>query len=58
MTDPETYVRENRETILRVIRHGDDEFTRALAIAALVKYGPDPDVEQVKADIDRMEGLA
>lgn len=53
--DPERYVRNNRETLLQVIRHGDDEFTRGLAIAALVKYGPDPSLATVKQDIERME---
>lgn len=57
-SDPEQYVRDNRETLLRVIRHGDDEFTRGLAIAALVKYGPDPSLESVKRDLERMEGPA
>lgn len=56
--DPEAYVRNNRETLLRVIRHGDDAFTRGLAIAALVKYGPDPSLETVKQDLERMEGSA
>lgn len=58
VNDPEEYVRENRETILRVIRHGDDEFTRGLAIAALIEYGPDPSMDQVIEDIQRMEGSA
>jgi hypothetical protein len=57
-TNPEQWVRENRETLLRVIRHGDDSFTRGLAIAALVKYGPDPSMDQVIDDIRRIEEVA
>lgn len=53
--DPETYVRNNRDRLLRVIRHGDDHFTQGLAIAALIEYGPDPSMEQVIEDIRRME---
>lgn len=44
--DPETYVRKNRDSLIRVIRHGDDPFTRGLAIAALIEYGPDPSVDR------------
>lgn len=58
MEDPETYVRENRDVLLRVIRHGDDSFTRGLAIAALMEFGPDPSMDQVIEDIQRMEGSA
>lgn len=57
-SDPEEYVRENRDVLLRVIRHGDDEFTRGLAIAALMEYGPDPTMDTVVDDIRRMEGSA
>lgn len=56
--DPDEYVRENRDLLLRVIRNGDDPFTRGLAIAALVEYGPDPSMDQVIDDIKRMEGGA
>lgn len=52
---PNQYVREHRETLANVIKHSDDDFTRALAIIALVKYGDDPDVEQVKTELAAAE---
>lgn len=60
-TDPETYVRENREILVDIIKHGNDDFVRALALAALVEFGGDPDVEAVRRDLARLteqEGLA
>lgn len=52
---PDEYVRENRETLVRVIKHGNDDFVRALALAALVEYGGEPDREAVKRDLDRLD---
>ena len=51
--DPETYVRQNRETLVEIIKHGTDPFVRALALAALVEYGSDPDIEKVRHELDR-----
>lgn len=56
-TDPEEYVRENRETLVEVIKHGNDDFVRALVLAALVEYGGDPEFEQVRREIDRAAEL-
>jgi hypothetical protein len=53
--DPETYVQENRETLIHVIKHGDDEFVRGLALAALVKWGEDPDPDRLHEEIDLAE---
>lgn len=53
--DPSEYVKENRETLRDVIRYSDDDFTRALAIVALVNYGSEPDVDQVKQELERAE---
>lgn len=50
---PDEYVRENNETLVRILKHGNDEFVRALALAALVEYGDDPDIEQVRQELDR-----
>jgi hypothetical protein len=63
MTDidnPHEYVAENRETLVRIVRHGDDQFVRALALAALVEFGDDPDPETIIAEIETLqrEGLA
>jgi len=52
---PDEYVRENREILIKVIKHGSDQFVRSLALAALVEYGGKPDREQLKREIDRME---
>ncbi|WP_101294147.1 hypothetical protein [Halegenticoccus soli] len=58
LTDaPETYVREHRETLIEIIKHSDDDFVRALCLAALVKYGADPDVEQLQEEIARLDEL-
>lgn len=60
-TEPETYVRENRETLVDVIKHGNDDFVRALAMAALIEYGGEPELEQVRRELDRaaeLEGSA
>jgi len=58
LTDaPETYVQEHRETLIEIIKHGDDEFVRALCLAALVKYGTDPDIEHLQEEIARLDEL-
>ncbi|MFB6205795.1 MAG: hypothetical protein ABEJ05_04610 [Haloglomus sp.] len=56
--DPEQYVRENRETLVEVFKHGTDPFVRALALAALVEYGGEPDIERARNELDRAEDLA
>lgn len=55
--NPDHYVRENRETLVRVIKHGNDEFVRALALAALVEYGGEPGVEQLRRELDRVDEM-
>lgn len=55
--DPETYVRENRDTLVEILKHGNDDFVRALALAALVEFGEDPDIEAVKRDLERAAQL-
>jgi len=56
-TDPDTYVRQNKESLVRVIKHSNDEFVRALCLAALVKYGEEPPEAVVEKDIDRLDQL-
>lgn len=51
---PDEYVRENRETLIEVIKHGSSEWVRALALAAFVEYGGEPDQEQLRREIERM----
>lgn len=53
--DPDEYVRNNRETLVEVVRHGTDSWVRALALAALVEYGGAPNKEALKRQIDRIE---
>jgi len=55
--NPDEYVRENKGRLRKIVRHGDDEWTRALAMAALVEFGDEPDLDQLRAEINRMEGL-
>jgi len=52
-TDPDEYVRNNRDTLVRIIKHGNDDFVRSLALAALVEYGEDPDIEKVRREIEK-----
>lgn len=51
--DPEEYVREHRGELIEIIKHGDDAFVRGIAIAAIVEYGEDPDVDELVEEIER-----
>lgn len=53
--DPEEYVRQNKETLVKIIKHGDDEFVRAMALTALVMYGDDPSPTELRAELERVE---
>jgi hypothetical protein len=55
--DPNEYVRQNRETLVEVVKHGNDEFVRALCLAARVEYGDDPDREQLRRELDHVVDL-
>jgi hypothetical protein len=57
LIDPDEFVRNNRETLVRIIKHGDDDFVRALALAALVEYGYDPDLEKVQRELEKAAEL-
>jgi len=50
--DPEEYVQENREEVIRVIRHSDDAFTRACAWTLLDRYTPDQDLDELHDELD------
>jgi hypothetical protein len=56
--DLDQYVRENRETLSDIIKHGDDDFVRALALSAFVEYGGTPEREELKRDIEKMDELS
>ncbi len=53
--DPQTYVNDNEETLVRIIKHSSNTFVRALALAALVEYGDDPTTEAVTEDLKHFE---
>lgn len=55
--DPEAYVAENKETLVRIIKHGDDRFVRSLCLAALVRWGDEPDIEDLRREIDNLDRL-
>lgn len=52
--NPNNYVREHKETLIEIVKHGDDEFVRALALAALVEYGDDPELHTVQREVEKM----
>jgi hypothetical protein len=47
------YVRDNREDLIWILRHGDDLTIRALALAVLLQGGDDPDVDLVIEELER-----
>lgn len=54
---PSKYVRENKEQLERLIKHSNNDFVRALAIAAFVEYGEDASVESITSDLERLKEL-
>ena len=52
-SSPDEYVQENQDTLVKIIKHGTDDFVRAFALAALVEYGEEPDIERVRRELDR-----
>lgn len=49
--DPDTFVSDNREMLIRILKHTDDVFVRALALATLVEYGSEPVMEDVEREL-------
>jgi len=54
---PREYVRENQHQLERLIKHSNNDFVRALAIAAFVEYGEDASVESIAQDLERLREL-
>lgn len=54
--DPESFVQENRETFVRLLKHCDDKLVRGLALSALIEYGTDPLIEDVERDLRELSG--
>jgi hypothetical protein len=52
-SNPDRYVRKNKDTLVDIIKHGDDEFVRALALAAVIRYGDEPLINDIEHEIDR-----
>lgn len=51
--EPEQYVNENADQLVRIIKHSSNSFPRALALAALVEYGDDAAVESVAEELEQ-----
>jgi hypothetical protein len=41
--DPHEYVAENRETLVRIVRHGDDQFVRVFGVDGSAERCPECD---------------
>lgn len=50
------YVENHREELAYVLKHGEDETVRGLALAVLLRGGDERDREEVKREIDSLEG--
>lgn len=55
VTDGNRFVSEHRDELVRILRHGNDEFTRAAALAALVRYGDAPDINDVQRELNQAQ---
>lgn len=51
--DPDEFVRENREELVYIVRHGQDLWIRALCYAMLIEYGRDPSLTQLRQEIEQ-----
>ena len=54
--DPDEFVQENMDTLVRILKHSDNEFVRALALKAITKYGNEPQMEAVEREIRKAFG--
>lgn len=46
------YVKHNRDDLAHIVRFSDDTYLRAVAAALLTEGGEDPDIEQVKRELE------
>lgn len=51
--DPSTYVSDNEEELVKIVKHSKNDFPRALALAALIEYGEGTTTEQVIEQIEQ-----
>jgi len=49
------FVAENREMLIRVLRHSNNEYARACAWALLDKGGDAPDLEQLQRELGTLQ---
>jgi hypothetical protein len=52
--DLSAYVRENRDVIANVLRHSQDPYARACALALLMNGGTKRDAESVKQEVEEI----
>lgn len=52
--DISAYVRENHDVIANVLRHSQDPYARACALALLMNGGTARDVESVKQEVEEI----
>lgn len=52
--DLATFVRENQDVLANVLRHSQDSYARACALALLVNAGTTRDVESVKQEVEEI----
>lgn len=50
-----SYVKDNRDLIVDILRYSQDSFPRACALALLVQGGTERDLNEIKADLDLVE---
>lgn len=55
-SDPDKFVEENRDLLVHVLKHGDNEFVRAFALAALVEYGNEAELEDIQRELEHARG--
>lgn len=53
--DPDTFVRENQDILVNILKNVDDKFVRALVLAALVEFGDTPLLEDVIREMESMQ---
>ncbi|MFD1601081.1 hypothetical protein [Halobellus rarus] len=53
--DPDHYVNNNSDQLAYVIKHSNDQFVRSLCLAALVEYGNEGDVSEVRKQLEQVE---
>ena len=53
----ESFVNENREMLERVLRHSNDEFARACAWALIDAGSTDPEMEELRRELDALVEL-